>query len=84
MKDQREQVREALLKAVKSELAACLKSGMTHQELAKKIGVQRTFITHVINDNEKGFKTVAIPKLILVANGLGLDVELIIKKKSSK
>ena len=84
MKDQREQIRDALVKAVKSEVAANIKGGKTQQEIAKKVGVDRTFITHLMNDNEAGLHGLAIPKLIKVANGLGLDVEMIIRKNGER
>lgn len=81
MRDQVETIKKQLMEAIRTEIAV-LEKTMNQTEIAKKAGVYQQLISSLKNMNEKSFKTLAVQKLISMANKLGLDVELIIKKKS--
>lgn len=81
MKDQVETIKKQLMDALRAEIAV-LEKTMNQTEIAKKAGVYQQLISSLKNMNEKSFKTLAVQKLISMANRLGLDVELIIKKRS--
>lgn len=83
MKDQVENIRKELIAAIRNEVTSLEKS-MTRTKVAEKAGVRLSFLSNFMGLNQEGMNGLAIPKLIQMANGLGLDVELIIKKKSSK
>jgi len=51
--------------------------GISQAELARKIGLDRTNVNKTLRGTERG---VTIEQLIRLANGVGLDVEVIIKK----
>ena len=83
MKDQVETIKKQLMDALRAEIAT-LEKTMNQTEIAKKAGVYQQLISSLKNMNEKSFKTLAIQKLVSMANKLGLDVEMIIKKNGER
>lgn len=81
MRDKAENIKQQLITAIRAEIEV-LEKTMTQTAIAKKAGVYQPFLSALRNMNEKSLKTVALQKLINMAEKLGLDVELIIKKKS--
>lgn len=67
---QKIEIRIELASAIRKELE---RQALTHAEAAKKVNVGRTVITAIINGN---LKSISTDRLIDVAQGLGLKVQL--------
>lgn len=83
MRDKAETIKKQLISAVRAEIEV-LEKTMTQTAIAKKAGVYQPFLSALRNMNEKSLKTVALQKLIPMAEKLGLDVELIIRKNGER
>lgn len=83
MKDQAENIKKQLLSAIRAEIEV-LEKTMTQTAIAKKAGVYQPFLSALRNMNEKSFRAVALQRLVSMANKLGLDVEMIIRKNGER
>ncbi|MBL7716556.1 MAG: XRE family transcriptional regulator [Bdellovibrionales bacterium] len=83
MRDKAESIKKQLIAAIRAEIEV-LEKTMTQTAIAKKAGVYQPFLSALRNMNEKSLKTVALQKLIPMAEKLGLDVELIIRKNGER
>lgn len=80
MKNQVSSIKKKLIKAIRKEVLARNKTE-TITAIAAKAKTNQPFMSNFLNNNQKGFKTVAIQKLISMANALGLKIEVKVKKK---
>ena len=84
VKDQNEEIRKKLISALKKEMKALALDGWNQTKIAKQAGTNQPFISNFLNDNEEGMNGLALPKLISMANGLGLKLKLDIGHSSKK
>jgi len=77
LKDQTESLKDQLSREVKKEI---LESDYTQKRVVELTGVTQGFLSNFMNNNLAGMKALGIPKLIRMANGLGLRIKLVITK----
>lgn len=58
-------------------LNAMDKQGLSQGEVARMIGLDRRNVNKILRGTERG---VSIDQLVRIANGIGLDVDVIIKR----
>ncbi len=83
MKDQTEGIKKKLVEAIRAEVDALEESGLTRTKIAEKADVRLSFMSNFMRANEEGMNGLAIPKLIQMASGLDLKIELTVLKKDS-
>ena len=83
MKDQTEGIKKKLVEAIRAEVDALEESGLTRTKIAAKADVRLSFMSNFMRANEEGMNGLAIPKLIQMASGLDLKIELTVLKKDS-
>ena len=81
MKDQTEKVQKELANAIRAEVLALEKKGLTRKKIAELGGVQLSFLSNFMGGNAESINGLAIPRLVRVASGLDLKIELTIQKK---
>lgn len=72
------QLKEKLTLAILKEME---KKELSQGEVARMIGLDRRNVNKILRGTERG---VSIDQLVRIANGIGLNVELIIKGKYGK
>ena len=83
MRDQIESIKKELIETIRAEVLILEKSGLTRTKISEKAGVQLPFMSNFMGSNWEGINGLAIPKLIKMANGLELRIDLIVKKKTA-
>jgi predicted XRE-type DNA-binding protein len=83
MKDQSESIKKKLVETIRAEIRALEDSGLTRTKISEKAGVRLSFMSNFMNANDEGMNGLAIPKLIQMASGLDLKIELAISKNES-
>jgi len=83
MKDQTEGIKKKLVEAIRAEVDVLEESGLTRTKIAEKADVRLSFMSNFMRANEEGMNGLAIPKLIQMASGLDLKIELTVLKKDS-
>ncbi len=83
MKDQSESIKKKLVETIRAEIRALEGSGLTRTKISEKAGVRLSFMSNFMNANDEGMNGLAIPKLIQMASGLDLKIELAISKNES-
>jgi transcriptional regulator with XRE-family HTH domain len=78
MKDQTDKIRQELLKAIRAEIATLEAQGLTRKQVAEKAGVQSSFLSNFMRSNNEHFD-LGIPRIIKIASGLDLKIEMTIK-----
>lgn len=72
------QLKEKLTLAILKDME---KKGLSQGEVARMIGLDRRNVNKILRGTERG---VSIDQLVRIANGIGLNIELIIKGKYGK
>lgn len=80
MKDQAESIKKKLIEAIRAEIRSLEGEGLTRTKISDKAGVRLSFMSNFMNANDEGMNGLAIPKLIQMASGLDLKIELAINK----
>ena len=83
MKDQTEKIQKELAGAIRAEVSVLEKKGLTRKKIAKLAGVQLPFLSNFMSGNVESINGLAIPRLVRVASGLNLKIELTIQKKEA-
>lgn len=68
------QLKEKLTSVILKEME---KKGLSQGEVARMIGLDRRNVNKILRGTERG---VSIDQLVRIANGIGLDVDVIIKR----
>ena len=68
------QLKEKLTLAILKDME---KKGLSQGEVARMIGLDRRNVNKILRGTERG---VSIDQLVRIANGIGLDVDVIIKR----
>lgn len=68
------QIKEKLILAIEKEM---VKRDLSQGEVARMIGLDRRNVNKILRGTERG---VSIDQLVRIANGIGLDVDVIIKR----
>lgn len=72
------ELKEQLIMAIEKKME---KEGLSQGEVGRIIGMDRKNVNKTLRGTERG---VSINQLIRIANGIGLNIEMIIKKKHGK
>lgn len=83
MKDQTEVIKKKLIETIRAEVLKLEASGLTRTKISEKAEVRLSFMSNFMRANEDGMNGLAIPKLIQMASGLDLKIELAIHKKDT-
>ena len=83
MKDQTEKIQKELANAIRAEVLALEKTNLTRKKIAELAGVQLSFLSSFMGGNTENINGLAIPRLVRVASGLDLKIELTIQKKGA-
>jgi len=67
-------IKEKLTNAILKEME---KRGLSQGEVARMIGLDRRNVNKILRGTERG---ISIDQLVRIANGIGLDVDFIIKR----
>jgi predicted XRE-type DNA-binding protein len=67
-------IKEKILNAISKEME---KKELSQGEVARMIGLDRRNVNKILRGTERG---VSIDQLVRIANGIGLDVDVIIKR----
>lgn len=81
MRDQTDNIKKKLVEAIRAEVEFLEGSGLTRTKISEKAGVRLSFMSNFMRANEEGMNGLAIPKLIQMASGLDLKIDLAISKK---
>lgn len=81
MKDQSDSIKKKLAEAIRAEVFALDGAGLTRIKIAEKAEVRPSFMSNFMSANNEGMNGLAIPKLIQMASGLDLKIELTVRKK---
>lgn len=81
MRDQTDNIKKKLVEAIRAEVESLEGSGLTRTKISEKAGVRLSFMSNFMRANEEGMNGLAIPKLIQMASGLDLKIDLAISKK---
>lgn len=80
MKDQTDKIQKELATSIQSEVLRLEKEGLTRGKIAEQAGVQLPLLSNFMRSNDE-HTSIAIPRLIRIASGLDLKIELTIQKK---
>ncbi len=83
MKDQSDSIKKKFVETIRAEILVLEKSGLTRTKISEKAGVRLSFMSNFMSANDEGMNGLAIPKLIQMASGLDLKIELTIHKNES-
>ncbi len=83
MKDQTDNIKKKLIEAIRTEVVKLEESGLTRTKISEKANVRLSFMSNFMRANEDGMNGLAIPKLIQMASGLDLRIELTTHKKEN-
>lgn len=67
-------IKNALVLSIEKEMSKC---NLSQGEVARMVGLDRRNVNKILRGTERG---VSIEQLIRIANGIGLDVDVIIKR----
>ncbi len=81
MKDQTEKMQKELATAIRDEVLALEEKGLTRKKIAELAEVQLSFLSNFMRGNAESINGLALPRLVRVASGLDLKIELTIHKK---
>lgn len=83
MKDQSENIKKKLIEAIRHDVLRREKAGATRAEVAEIATVSLPFMSNFMSSNMEGINGLAIPRLIRIASGLDLKIEITIHKKEN-
>ena len=69
-----EQIKQKILNSIEKEME---RKELSQGEVARMIGLDRRNVNKILRGTERG---VSIDQLVRIANGIGLDVDVIIKR----